>query len=84
LGWGNEHFLDYAGDTANIQLDKSRSDAIPPDSTEWSIVDIHCDLDDPNEVVDDATLQKAESLSPLIDEWYTKWPRLWIPTRMQM
>jgi hypothetical protein len=71
LGWGDERFLDAVEDAADIQFDKSRSDATPSlDSTEWSIVDIQCDLDDPNEAVDDATLHKAESLIPLIDEWY--------------
>ena len=71
LGWGDERFLDAAEDTADLQVDTSRNDATPLDSTEWSLVDIQCaDLDDPNKVVDDATLQKAESLTPLIDEWY--------------
>ena len=71
LGWGDERFLDAAEDMADLQVDTSMNDATPLDSTEWSLVDIQCaDLDDPNKVVDDATLQKAESLTPLIDEWY--------------
>jgi hypothetical protein len=52
LGWGDERFLDASDDTVALQVEMSGSDATPMASIEWSLVDIQCDLDDPNEVVD--------------------------------
>lgn len=73
LGWGEEKFLDFDGDS------NERFDTMAPigteeeevtDSTQWSISGVECALDQ-NETFRDETIQRAECLLPLIDEWFS-------------
>jgi len=81
LGWGEERFIDLPKDVNLVNEDilASRSDASPPlyrneeitvtESTQWSMTEIECNLDQ-NEIISQEMIQKAETLIPLIDEWY--------------
>ncbi len=77
LGWGEERFTDLAENAFNAanELDPASSSSsglgAPPiaDYTQWSKTEVESNLDQ-NENITPEIIQKAESLIPLVDEWY--------------
>ncbi len=78
LGWGEERFLDLKNPSMNDQgqVEAQMEDALPRDSTKWSLTNVECNLDEQEKNLDidrehhQKMIEKAETLLPLIDEWY--------------
>ena len=74
LGWGEERFLDHP---MGFEVSQNTTTIGPSGSElsdeEWSMNEVDCRLDVPttDENVSEAIIVKAESLLPMIEEWYT-------------
>lgn len=75
LGWGEERFLDLpnSANATNVESNSLPTDPSPDekitDSCQWTMTEVECDIDQ-DEDFSPQDIQKAESLIPMIDEWY--------------
>jgi len=81
LGWGEERFLDLPSrtesksgsntDTDDDNIEMKKEESFP--STHWTQTNVECNLDETEnnrENASDEIIQKAQSILPLIDQWY--------------
>ena len=71
LGWGEERFLDLPeSDSSPYEgLIKAPSDNFSNEHTSWNTIEVKCNVESDQEI-NDEMIEKAQSLLPLLDDWY--------------